>query len=130
MLVVSSHCGGMEELCRAIVKGEQCVPWLEFQAATKEVYSDGEMDQSDEGAQSVSESAGGVEGGQGVSWLEFQASSDGDSEQKGPQGVSGGGATKGVQEMMSGVKVELENRELWKQFDEITNEMIITKAGR
>ena len=37
-------------------------------------------------------------------------------------GQEGGGAGE--------VQVTLENRDLWKQFSKITNEMIVTKAGR
>ena len=29
-----------------------------------------------------------------------------------------------------GIEITLENRELWNQFNDITNEMIVTKAGR
>ena len=31
---------------------------------------------------------------------------------------------------ISGMKVTLENEELWRQFSGVTNEMIVTKAGR
>lgn len=31
---------------------------------------------------------------------------------------------------MSGIKVELEMRALWQQFDQLGTEMIVTKAGR
>ena len=30
----------------------------------------------------------------------------------------------------AGIVMTLENLELWKQFDSVTNEMIVTKAGR
>ena len=52
-------------------------------------------------------------------WLDFQAALK--------ECEVGSGGVQGAE---GRVKVELENRGLWKQFDEITNEMIITKAGR
>lgn len=73
------------------MKGEQCVSWSEFQAASREAR--GEGDRSHE--EGVSEGSAMAEDGAEVMW-----------------------------------EVELENEELWKQFDENTNEMIITKAGR
>ncbi len=77
----------MEELCRAIVKGEQSVSWLGFQAAR--IACAGLTEGASDELESEGDCAASME-----------------------------------------VKAELENRALWKQFNEITNEMIITKAGR
>ena len=77
-----------------------------------------------------------MKGEQSISWSEFQAVTmeAHDSVRR----VEEGGALdrkedepkEGAKEAESGVKVQLENGELWSQFDDITNEMIITKAGR
>ena len=58
---------------------------------------------------------------------EQQEAAEGVVQQKQVQGeddVGGAGSRK------SGVLVTLENRELWKQFNSVTNEMIVTKVGR
>ena len=95
----------MEELHRAVESGGQTLSWVEFQAASKEMYDSG--------------------GGEEVEHLEGVVHMEG-----GALGVTVDGAEGCAVAAGSKVKVELENRELWRQFDEITNEMIITKAGR
>ncbi len=52
-----------------------------------------------------------------------------------PSGAAGGECAAGdgmccTRHGDQGITVTLENQELWKQFNEITNEMIVTKAGR
>lgn len=85
------------------MNGDQSLSWAEFEAASKEVFdSGGEVEQL--------EGAVHVEGGASSATVD---------------GAEGCAVATG-----SEVKVELENRQLWRQFDEITNEMIITKAGR
>lgn len=90
----------MEELHRIVLNGEQSLQWLEFQAAVKECQ---------------------------------QCSLDShDSDSAGAEGPSMAAAAVSEETTWTcrAVKMTLENEELWKQFNTITNEMIVTKAGR
>ena len=109
----------MESLYSAILSGEQSLSWVEFQAAIKACYVASEEDTSapTEGNTAASEEDTSV----------LAEASEGDMSAMRTVSRASGGAASAI---ASAVKVELENQPLWKQFDEITNEMIITKAGR
>lgn len=110
----------MEELYRLVSKGEQCVSWQVFQAAVKECQST--RDGGGGGAEEMATAVGGptvVRGGA----AELQRLECGPSTTSSDVGMSSSKETRGVE-------VALENKELWKQFSKITNEMIVTKAGR
>ena len=93
----------MDELLSAISDGEQCVSWEVFQAAMRDC-EEGVI--TEEGAEGGTATGGGAV-----------------AELLTVQGECCSPKTQTV-------KLELENKELWKQFNKITNEMIVTKAGR
>lgn len=132
----------MEALHSAVLKGEQCLSWLHFQAALQEC--EGSRQQAAEqgeygsevkkGCEAVSSEPSASEDLSEVKLMECQLSNiDGSSkdctevELGACDESSNGAVSKGES---AGVKVALVNEDLWKQFDQITNEMIITKAGR
>lgn len=99
----------MEELCIAVGKGEQSLSWQVFQAAVEECQSAGGDTCAGHGEE-MATAVGGTAGLQGM------------------EGECCGSSSK--QARSGEVEVTLENKELWKQFDKSTNEMIVTKAGR
>ena len=105
----------MDELCRVVSKGEQCLTYQVFQAAVKECQSGGDGEE---------EIATAVRGSPELQELKRESCAA--KEPKSEDGSS----PSCKQGKTAGVEVMLENRELWRQFDKITNEMIVTKAGR
>lgn len=107
----------MDELCRAVSRGEQCLGYQVFQAAVKECQS---------GRDGEEEIATAVRGTPELQSLKEEGcvASSRETTSENCRGPS----SKEVK--TAGVEVALENRELWRQFDRITNEMIVTKAGR
>lgn len=130
----------MEELCRAVMRGDLSVSWSEFQAACREVENDSGGGEK----QGLMEEGGGAAGVKSKGCTTATDVKEDVSEEcsmvagSGAAGVKSEGCTTATDVSeeyamaagATGVTVELENRELWRQFDEITNEMIITKAGR
>ena len=117
-LVLSSQLA-MDELCRIVRGGEQCLSWELFQLVVRECEG--------------SAPAGGVvgeeeEGVAAAAVREVPVTVPEASQLQSPATVPGFEA--GGQAGDGEVQVLLENRELWKQFNKITNEMIVTKAGR
>ena len=127
----------MESLYSAVMRGEQSLSWAEFQAA-KACYVASEEDTSapTEGNTAASEEDTNVlaEGSTAASEEDTSVLAEGSTAaSEGDINTMRTGSITSESEASataSAVKVELENQPLWKQFDEITNEMIITKAGR
>lgn len=94
----------MEELCRVVTEGEQSLPCKDFYAALSKcepmIVHSGSPD--------------GATGGHGSTGDGLSSSSSSSSKDGTDQGVG----------------IALENQDLWNQFNDITNEMIVTKAGR
>ena len=91
----------MEGLYKAIAAGDQSYPCKDFHAAISECKSAVENRTDADSLDSATPNSGATVG-DGISCIV-------ESEE---------------------VKVTLENQDLWKQFNDITNEMIVTKAGR
>lgn len=129
----------MEALHSAVLKGEQCLSWLHFQAAIQEC--EGSRQAAAVQGEHGSEVKTGCEAVNSepsenlseVKPMECQplnidrSSKDCTEVELRACEPLNGAVSKGDS---AGVKVTLENEDLWKQFDQITNEMIITKAGR
>lgn len=129
----------MENLYKAMKQGELCLPWEDLQALLSASLAgqedhDGsrgnkhdhllpryeESSRNPEDLELTSETLRSVTTWEkGGLWQERAAAEHEYHEFE-----------QGQCNISAGVQAALENRELWKQFNSITNEMIITKIGR
>ena len=117
----------MEALHSAVLKGEQCLSWLHFQAALQECRQAAVHGEQESEMKKVnSEPSADLSEEKLMECQPFRTRKDCTEVELRACKPSNGAVSK----ESAGVKVTLENEALWKQFDQITNEMIITKAGR